>query len=214
MRLPDRAVIRQSNPEDPLPYYYKPLFGWFYRRRLAMTLELLGSRGYDRILDIGYGSGILFPELARRARALAGIDLHANFEPVKEMLAAERISAELKSGSVLELPWPDGSFDGVICLSVLEFVTDLEKAVSELARVLAPGGTAVIGAPVINPLTSLGYRLLGITDQDAKHVADQDRILHTMDLHFSRKRVLTLPGLFPLRWSLFVCAQYVKEGGA
>jgi SAM-dependent methyltransferase len=68
------------------------------------------------------------------------------------MLAAGRARAEasgvavqLLQGDVRALPFPDGSFDLVLAVTVLCFVNDAARAVSEMARVLVPGGRLLIG---------------------------------------------------------------------
>jgi len=46
--------------------------------------------------------------------------------------------------SILNMPFPDGAFDAVLCVEALEHVVQTGEGVKELARVLAPGGTLVI----------------------------------------------------------------------
>jgi SAM-dependent methyltransferase len=48
-----------------------------------------------------------------------------------------------------ELPFPDSCFDLVLCLGVMEYVTDSEKAANEISRVLKPGGTVIVS--MLNP---------------------------------------------------------------
>ncbi len=53
---------------------------------------------------------------------------------------------------VRDLRYKDGSFDCVVCVSVLEHVFEIEKAISEIYRVLRKGGVAIINTPFLYPL--------------------------------------------------------------
>ena len=52
--------------DDPLRYYYKPLIGALYRKRISDGLSLL-TPPYKRMLDFGYGSGLYFNFLLKKA---------------------------------------------------------------------------------------------------------------------------------------------------
>jgi 2-polyprenyl-6-hydroxyphenyl methylase/3-demethylubiquinone-9 3-methyltransferase len=94
-----------------------------------------------RVIDVGCGGGFMSVALAHRGARVLGID------PSKGSLAAARAQAE-RAGVPLELaegvgeslPAPSGEADAVVCVDVLEHVKDLKQVVSELARVLRPGG--------------------------------------------------------------------------
>jgi ubiquinone/menaquinone biosynthesis C-methylase UbiE len=98
----------------------------------------------DRILDLGCGTGIV----ARRVRArlgggarVTGVDVDAG------MLAKARdLAPEIRwiEGDAMELPFPDASFELVLCQQVLQFVPDRAKALREIRRVLAPGGRLLV----------------------------------------------------------------------
>ncbi len=55
------------------------------------------------------------------------------------------------------LPFADGSFDTVLCTQVLEHVGDVERAMSEIARVLRPGGHALVTVPFLYPTHEAPY---------------------------------------------------------
>ena len=82
------------------------------------------------------------------------------------MLEKEGVKAELSSGSILELPYEDGSFDAVVSVSVLEHLSDLDKAISEIKRVLRRRGVAVLSFPVKNKITDIFYRVVGYNASD------------------------------------------------
>jgi len=118
--------------------------GYALRSRMAGALQLLGS-GPGEILDAGMGPGRLLAELAQRGWAVSGVDASA------EMVAAARsklpeAASRLVQGKIESLPFPDASFDAVVATGVLEY-SQLERALRELARVLRPGGRAVVSYP-------------------------------------------------------------------
>jgi ubiquinone/menaquinone biosynthesis C-methylase UbiE len=93
-----------------------------------------------RILDVGCGTG----EYVHRANELGFTA--SGLEPADAMRAAARKknpSASIVSGVATEIPYPDESFDLVICIEVLRYLdlSDVRHALRELRRVLRPGGT-------------------------------------------------------------------------
>jgi len=109
-------------------------------------LDLLAIAGGERVLDVGRGSGAVTREIARRigSRGVAvGLDpspalLAVARELAKEAGVGDRI--EFREGDALRVPLPDGSFDAVVCVTVLSHVPRGEAAIPEFIRVLRPGG--------------------------------------------------------------------------
>jgi SAM-dependent methyltransferase len=159
--LPPRRLLPKTADDDPVDYYFKPLTARLYRARLRLAGELLGPGPYESLLEVGYGSGIYLPELARRSRRLAGVDIHGESARVAEMLERLGVAADLREASLFELPFGDGEFDGLVCLSVLEHIRELDAALAELARVVRPGGVLVLGFPVRNVVTDTFFRAVG-----------------------------------------------------
>lgn len=208
--LPKRELIEKSSEDDPLDFYYHPVTGFGYRRRLVMGLALLGNGIFGRLLEIGYGSGILFLELARRARQVHGLDLHANTEPVERMLRAHGVTAALRTGDIHTLPYADSHFDAVVCLSVMEHLTELDKACGEVRRVLAPGGVAVFGFPVRNAFTTGFFRAVGY-DADEIHPSTHRAILAALGRGFAVERVQRFPAFLPADLGLYVACRCRKR---
>ncbi len=139
----------------------------------AKQVRLLGARPGLRILDAGCGRGETTLALARAGAEVAAIDYsEAAVELTREMLATLQADAELRVGSVTELPWPDASFDRVQFSDVIEHLDPKQTvpALAELRRVLRPGGYLLVhtapnllfmnaGWPAIRPLVELaGHR--------------------------------------------------------
>lgn len=202
--LPPRGLSPRSGPDDPVDYYYRPLTARLYRARLALVAGLLGRGPHESLLEVGYGSGVFLPELARRATHLAAVDLHDQGERVGAMLDALGVSADLRRASLFELPFPDRTFDAVVCVSVLEHVEQLDRALGELRRVLRRGGVAVLGFPVRNALTDAFFRAVGY-DPRAIHPSSHGDILRAIErtAGLTVERRTHLPRLLPLALSAY-----------
>lgn len=202
--IPARTVVPKTDDEDPIDYYYRPITGTIYRSRLAMSVSLLGSRTYDSLLEIGYGSGVLLPELARHADRIAGIDLHDCVDAVHTMLRGEGVSADLRTGSLFELPFDDGTFDAVVSFSVFEHLTELDAALREVVRVLRPGGRFVAGFPVRNLVTDAFFRWAGYDPRaihPSSHSDIERAIRRAPGLQFDRRRIM--PAFLPADFALY-----------
>lgn len=206
LRIPARDHLQVTSEDDPAPYYYTPLLRYPYLKRLQIALALLGERHMGRILDIGYGSGVFFPELIQRCDQLTGLDLHRNGALVQDMMQKEGLEGGLGVGDVVKLPFLDNTFDGVICLSVLEFVEDLEGAIAEIHRIMPVGGIAILGAPVLNRITGLAYeqliRHMRHTDQ---HKSDHQRILRVASDYLEIVDERRFFRFLPLNFAFFFC---------
>jgi SAM-dependent methyltransferase len=109
-----------------------------------------------RILDVGCGSGRHTAAAYGLPRATAiGVDLcRADlFKACERLTFHDRVGASgggvwaLATADSLNLPFADSAFDLVICAEVLEHIADDGRALSELARVLKPGGDLVVSVP-------------------------------------------------------------------
>lgn len=212
LTLPKHPNVTKTNDEDPIDFYYYPLVGWVYKKRLVNTLSLL-SGGHERLLDIGYGSGLMFPELLGRSREVYGLETHGQEAKVYEMIDKEKLDRQkviLKPGSILAMPWPDGFFDAVVSVSTLEHIKDLDKAMAEIRRVLAPGGEAVLSFPVRNQVTDRFYRLFGY-DPRAIHPSGHRDIIAAAEKYFTVEQVLAFPKLKNLDWSLYCSIRCEKK---
>lgn len=211
MRLPKKENIFVTGKTDPIHRHYHPFISYFMNQRLEGALRLMGNEKSGRLLDIGYGGGVFLPELYARCAELYGVDIHDNIVKVQEMLAKEKVVAKLSFGDVTDLgQFSDGFFDRVVCISVLEFVKDLDKAFSEMARVLKKDGDAIIGFPVENFITDLAFLMICINARNV-HRVNQDDILKAAAAHFYMERISTFPFGLPLMMSLFAHCRLKKR---
>lgn len=108
------------------------------------------------VLDIASGSGPMSRELAQPGRTVVGMDLSTN----EVGLAAERGSGPWVQGDALALPFADGSISAVTSSMGLVVVTPLGEVLSEISRVLRPGGILAAMAPALRPLNTHDARVL------------------------------------------------------
>jgi ubiquinone/menaquinone biosynthesis C-methylase UbiE len=97
----------------------------------------------ERLLDIACGTGIVARMAAKRMGTgqVVGLDLNPGMLAVARSVPVEHHPPiEWREGSALELPFPDGSFDVVLCQLGLQFFPNRPAALEEMFRVLAPGG--------------------------------------------------------------------------
>ncbi len=103
--------------------------------RSALVSDLRGE-----VLEIGAGSGTMFRYYPAGAHVTA-VDPDENLLALAAARAREaKARIELQVGVGEELPFPDATFDAVVCVSVLCSVSSVEKTLREIARVLRPRG--------------------------------------------------------------------------
>ncbi len=123
---------------------------------LTVDFDRLGLHPGERVLDMGCGAGRHAFEMYRRGADVIALDQDADeLSVVSEWFAAMReegglpvtAEADVKQGDALNLPFPDGEFDRVVAAEVLEHIPDDDSAITELTRVLRPGGTMAVTVP-------------------------------------------------------------------
>lgn len=111
-----------------------------------LILDLMGGLAGHRVLDAGCGDGALACAAASRGAQVTGIDPDPSMLAAASSRAAQAgVRATFLNGRVERLPFPNASFDVVVSVTVLCFVSDAAGAVREMVRVLRPGGRLVLG---------------------------------------------------------------------
>jgi SAM-dependent methyltransferase len=127
---------------------------------LTVDYDRLGVGRGERLLDLGCGGGRHAFEAARRGARVVALDAQAEEvaqvrATIGAMVDAGQVRAQEGAGAVqgnaLALPFPDAAFDRVIAAEVLEHIPDDSAAMTELARVLRPGGTMAVTVPRLGP---------------------------------------------------------------
>ncbi len=133
-----------AQPATPSPgeIYQREMVPASFARWAPDLVDLGAVRPGQRVLDVACGTGVVTRIAAERAGPsgrVAGLDVNA------DMLAAARAASpgariEWYEGSALALPFPDGSFDIVVCQQGLQFFPDRVAGLREMRRVLTAGG--------------------------------------------------------------------------
>jgi arsenite methyltransferase len=128
----------------------------------------------DRVSDDGVVHGIeVADDMLRRAKSKFGRDVRSG-------------RLRLSCGSLTELPLDDGSVDALITINTVYFTTELDEACAELARVLRPGGRAVIGIGDPDVMARLPFTANGFTIRPADEIA---AALQNSGLQVERRRI-------------------------
>ena len=181
--LPAEALIKTS-AVDHADWNYKGGLAWLQRKRFSLLYSLLRDRHHERLLEIGYGSGVMMPGLKYRCSELYGIDLHTRHREVGEILSKYGVRATLATGSVTALPFDDAFFDCAVTVSALEYVEDIDAACSELERVLTPDGVLCVVTPGCSPLLDLALKATTGEDARENYGDRRQRLTATLGKHF------------------------------
>ncbi|MFQ5974681.1 MAG: methyltransferase domain-containing protein, partial [Alphaproteobacteria bacterium] len=116
-------------------------------RQRMRTLDALGLRAGERVLDVGCGPGLLAYDMALEVGPggqVVGLDNSSAMLRLAEQRCEHLSQVVLKEGVAENLPEDDRSFDAVACSQVLLYVADVSRAVAEMHRVLKPGGRIAV----------------------------------------------------------------------
>ena len=174
-------------------------------RRWREVLRMLEPRADDRVLEIGCGAGEHSVPLARFVRQVVGVDRSA----AGVRRAEDRADAARQSNAVFAmsdaaaLPFGDGAFDKVAAIDFVEHVDDaqLARVLSEVHRVLRPGGIVAIYTPCLSHYVERLKQRNLILRQIPGHVAVRDAAPYRQLLECAGLRVRScrfLPSDYPL----------------
>ncbi len=163
----ERGQVTGSAAEVYEELFVPALFGQW----APVLVDGVGARAGDRLLDVACGTGVVAREARRRGARVTGVDVNDG------MLAVARRadpSVDWRAGGAEELPFPAGSFDRVTCAFALMYLVDRRAALTEVARVLVPGGAVAVAtwagvdrSPGYAALVELLDRLFGRDAGDA-----------------------------------------------
>ncbi len=141
--------------------YTTELTHWWYKVRRKIIDDLLkkhfANKSNIKILDIGCGTGALMKQIEPYG-SVTGIDVSSQ----AVAFCKSRGISNVRLGDATSISEKDNTFDLVVALDVLEHVQDDRKVLSEMLRVLKPGGKLIVFVPA--------YMILwGVTDMLSEH---------------------------------------------
>jgi SAM-dependent methyltransferase len=120
---------------------YDRFFGTITSRVIEPLLDAAAVGSGSRVLDVATGPGYVAAAAARRHASVVGLDISS---AMVAMAAKTHPEVDFRLGDVHDLPLPDGSFDAVVANFLILHLGRPEHGATELARVLAPGGSLAL----------------------------------------------------------------------
>lgn len=140
----DEATERQRRVWDRRARRYDRGIGLMERLFLGDGRARVCAQAEGDVLEIAVGTGRNLPFYPGGVR-LTGIELSQEMLSIAQGRAASlRRAADLRQGDAQALPFPDASFDTVVCTISLCSIPDDRRAVAEMKRVLRPGGRLLL----------------------------------------------------------------------
>ncbi|MFH1011552.1 MAG: class I SAM-dependent methyltransferase [bacterium] len=147
LELVERFFAEPDIHQKWIETYYSAENEAFCEQEFDYVTKILNAPQGSVILDAGCGNCAHSIRLARRGFFVQALDCsEAALKLARENVAASRMEdrIHIQHGNLLALPFEDGTFNYALCCGVLMHIPDLEKAISELTRVLRPGGRLVV----------------------------------------------------------------------
>jgi 2-polyprenyl-3-methyl-5-hydroxy-6-metoxy-1,4-benzoquinol methylase len=107
-----------------------------------------GAAGRGRAIEIGPGSGLYLPVLARHYGEVLATDIERSFLDQAESIAREHPNVRTMVDDLTASALPSEHFDLVLCSEVIEHVPDSLPALKTMRRILRPGGTLILSTPL------------------------------------------------------------------
>jgi 2-polyprenyl-3-methyl-5-hydroxy-6-metoxy-1,4-benzoquinol methylase len=135
----------------------------FFERAFEYIVEAVHAGRDAEFLDAGCGIAAHSIRLARRGFRVQAVDFSESvLKLAKANVLQQRLEdrINIRRDNLLALSFKDASFDYVLCWGVLMHVPDVKRAVSELSRVLRPGGILILSEGNMHSLQAIALRML------------------------------------------------------
>ncbi|MFH6604835.1 class I SAM-dependent methyltransferase [Maribacter algicola] len=194
----EEILAKENNyeiDEAALPAYAHKnvLIDYLFWKRIRVAFDFGNSNGHGKkVLDFGCGSGVLSYLLAQNDYEVTACDLE--FGPLN--LVREKIefpkNIDFVEGDIATKDFPDGSFDLIFALDVLEHVENLEDYIRLFNRLLTPNGIVIVSGPTENILYKIGRKFAGDRFTGDYHVTNIASIKDKFNNHNSVRTVKKL----------------------
>lgn len=146
-----------GSPPCPRPWHFQ----WLSTVDLHRDLRELGTALHGDLLDLGCGTKP-YASWFNKVRSHIGADVMETAQADVVITVGER------------LPFPDGSFDSVLCTQVLEHVSDTHDIAEEIARVLRPGGCLLLSVPFLYHLHGAPHDYQRLTEYGLQKLLERN----------------------------------------
>ena len=190
----------------------------YHAHKVCADMRYLDQSGMI-VLDLGCGTGHHF-QFVKKA-GLVGLDIMDE----ALLLARSRLPIErgyLIKGNILSMPLKDNSVNSVISIGVLEHIHPIEKALSEIRRVLMPGGELIILQHTDGLLMKLGRKLTSskfikkeLSLNYEKYMQDSYNctdLIRDLSKYFKLDRLVGIPFSIPsINLNVYIAGRFVKN---
>ena len=161
--------------------FFSTLSAWYLNKGNATqnfkTIDILPLEETSRVLDVGFGGGVSFVQLLKRCSKgyIAGVDVSNEMIQRAKKIWAKKIAAghlEVREAGVDNLPWPNGTFDFVMTVNTIYFWPNVKSGLSEIKRILSPGGLFVSSSVPRKLLIKYGFPEMGFRSEEPEYYAD------------------------------------------
>lgn len=139
----ENAQLFDDWPDRYEKWFTTPIGSLVRRVEWELIVDLLRPGPGEFLLDAGCGTGVFTLDMLSCGARVVGLDLSL-FMIRRAKQKAWSSQLQIISADILNLPFPQNSFDKTVSITALEFIPDGQRAVKELFRVTRKGGTVVI----------------------------------------------------------------------
>jgi 2-polyprenyl-3-methyl-5-hydroxy-6-metoxy-1,4-benzoquinol methylase len=145
--LLEKTLSRPELHNQWVERYYSGKNNQFYELAFDYIIRKINLKKGSHFLDAGCGNGVHSIRLAKREFNVTASDFSTEAlklcsDNVKNSGYSNKMT--IRKENLLELTFPSGNFDGVLCWGVLMHIPEVGKAISELCRVVKPGGYLIL----------------------------------------------------------------------
>lgn len=205
-------MVKKYHSEGTLFESANPILRYIEKTRAKTIIKFAKISSNDTAIDVGCGEGYML-SLFPKAQQIIGFDIsNVALERARSILN-DRNDVEFIKGDGQNIQLDDNSFDVTICSEMLEHVPEPKRVISELHRILKPGGRLVVSIPdekrikrIMNIIKSLKIdRFLHAARKQETyewhlHEFDMNVLKSISDEYFSIKKVRRIPMIIGYRF--------------
>lgn len=195
-----KANVRTMFDSLALEYVREREQQFSFRSQKRIVIDMLaGAKG--RLLEVGCGPAVMTPDLLAMGFDVQGIDVSQEMvRRAEQRIAGYPLASRCRFavGDVERLQAAGGAFNAVVCMGVLEYLSSYGRALTEICRVLAPGGVAILTVPnraSAYHVARSGYLALRSFEKQLRGKGPHEDLVHNRCVPWKLDRELAEAGL-------------------